>query len=230
MSEERRLRRPGTQRTRRIATAATIVSAGTVTLLLTGLPAQAGAAAKPCPEPKKPEDIPAYWECLRGNIEDAIKPKPEPSQPPIEPKPEPAPKTKPPKPKPKQSKPATPKGGGSGGGSSPQRPRSPQAPPPSGSSGSTVLYTDPASVRALPAAAAADLPGTLPAPEVAPHAQPASFSAVPGETRLITPVAAQRPQDQQEQLVLVAVASAAAGAVGALNISVLARRARRRTG
>jgi hypothetical protein len=215
MAQERRFQRTGVRWTGRTVT---IMSAGTFVLLFAGVPAHAGAtAAKPCPPPKNPAEAPAYWQCLWDNVQDGINPQPDPQKPdkpPAKPKPN----------KPAPDKPAKPDK--SGNGSAPGRTRTPGAPS-GGSAGGATAYTRPDGLRPYNSEAAARLPGLLPAPQVAPNAQATPTMGL-GETRLITPVAAH--EQQGDQMLWVAVASGAAGAVGAMNVSVTARRMRRRPG
>ncbi|SEG66330.1 hypothetical protein SAMN04489712_108183 [Thermomonospora echinospora] len=222
MPQQRRLQRIGV---RRIGRTATVMSAGTFVLLLAGAPAQAGVtAAKPCPAPKTPAEVPEYWKCLGKNIEDGLNPQPDPQEP-EEPKPsKPPAKPKPSKPDP--DKPAKPDNDGNG--STPKRTRTPNAPSGGSGGGGVTAYTRPERLRPYTPSAASTAPqlsGLLPAPQVAPGAQVSPTVGL-GETRLITPVAAQ--QRQEDQMLWVAVASGVAGAVGAMNISTWARRMRRR--
>lgn len=216
MAQERRFQRIDA---RRIGRTATMLSASTFVLLLAGAPAHAGVtAAKPCPEPKNPAEVPAYWKCLWGNVQDGINPQPDPQEPQ-----EPAPSKPPAKPKPSKPAPDKPsKPDNSGNGSTPDRGRTPNS-----SAGAPTAYSAPGGLRPYNPGSAPQVAGMLPAPQVAPGAQ-ASPSIGLGETRLVTPVAAY--EQQKDQMLWVAVAAGAAGAVGAMNISVLTRRVRRRPG
>ncbi|MFG2001316.1 hypothetical protein ACGFNU_19425 [Spirillospora sp. NPDC048911] len=207
------------RRFRRFGSATTAVSAGALVLVFLGAPAAyagTATASKPCKKGTDPQSTLENWKCQLGNLRESLTPK----------KPQTTPKPTPSK-KPPLKK--------SSSGKSTKSSKGSQAPSKSGGSGGVqpqqgsgpVTLSRPGSVRPYsPSVPTASLPGVLPTPEVA--ADPRAYLQQPGtpQTRLISPVAASGRQD--DEVMWVAAAAAAAGAVGALNLSVLGRRLRRR--
>ncbi|REF01020.1 hypothetical protein [Thermomonospora umbrina] len=205
--EQTGVRRIGKQTGR----ASTVVSAGAVALVLMGGPASAATAAssRPCPLPTSPADTLRYLRCKLGNLGDRDRPRADPK-----------PRTKP---KPRAASPAKPRSSNVG---KPRKPRD-DAPgkrpkkPRRGPADAGLRPYNPAPVGEVPV-----FNGALPAPQVVHGAQVPIGGPMLGDTRLITPVAAREPE--QDHTAWVAFAAGAAGVVGAMNIGVLARRARRR--
>ncbi|GAA2591841.1 hypothetical protein GCM10010411_26010 [Actinomadura fulvescens] len=207
------------QRFRRLGSTTTAVSAGALVLVFLGAPAAyAGTAApKPCKKGTDPQSTIENWKCQLGNLRESLTPK----------KPQTTPKKTAPSKKPPLKK--------SSGGKSSKSSKGSPAPSGGGSGGQAqqgngpVTLNRPGSVQPYTPSTPAvtpNLPGVLPTPEVA--ADPRAYLQRPGapQTRLISPVAASDAQDGE--VMWVAAAAAAAGAVGALNLSVLGRRLRRR--
>ncbi|MFC5749667.1 hypothetical protein [Actinomadura rugatobispora] len=209
-------RRPG--RPRRLL-AVSVVSTGAMALVVLNAPQAAAAGApKPCPKGTDPASTIDNWKCQLDNIREGLQPK----QPDPTPSPSPTKSTKPPqKKKPGESKPKAP---GHDSGSSGGR---------SGTGGRAVPPVPPGPVpqtgesRPLTTADAPEIPGMLPAPQVATGPQNEAGPAT--RTRLTAPVAASERQNDPTTL-WVAAAAGAAGAVGALNLSVLGRTLRRPRG
>ncbi|GAA3978295.1 hypothetical protein GCM10023085_70910 [Actinomadura viridis] len=197
--------------------AASALSAGALTLMALSAPPAAAAAPRPCPKGTDPASTIDNWKCQLDNIRDGLEPKdPAPS-----PAPAPAPTKKPPKKTPETS---------------PAKPPRRKADPPSGKDrgapGRQVApppmspQSRPYSVQPYSTGGAPQLPGLLPAPQVAGPQGAAQGGPMP-RTRLTAPVAASERQDAPATL-WVAAAAGAAGMVGAFNISFLGRDLRRR--
>ncbi|XVQ07783.1 hypothetical protein ACQP1W_35110 [Spirillospora sp. CA-255316] len=209
-------RRP--DRPRRLL-AASVVSTGAMALVvLTAPQAAAAGAPKPCPKGTDPASTIDNWKCQLDNIREGLQPKqPDPTP---SPAPSPTKSRKPPQKKPGTAKPEAPgRGSGSSGGHGAGRQAAPPAPP------GPVPHTGES--RPFTTGDAPEIPGMLPAPQVATGPQGDAGPATP--TRLTTPVAASERQSDPTTL-WVAAAAGAAGAVGALNLSVLGRTLRRARG
>ncbi|MBW8483365.1 hypothetical protein [Actinomadura parmotrematis] len=209
------------RRFRRFGTTATAVSAGTLALVFLGAPpvyAASAAAPKTCAKGTDPATTIENWKCQWNNWQDSVKPKPTPTP---TPKPAPSKTAKPVKTvKPKPVKRTAPKGGSGGT----------RVSVPSGASLSSGATAQSVSGGLSPYVAnpqtAPQLPGVLPAPQVAAGPgsaqQTTALLAAAPQTRLMSPVSATERQNRQT--LWVAAASAAAGAAAALNLSVLGRR------
>ena len=202
-------RRPGRHRG---LLAASMVSTGAIALVVLNAPPAQAAAPRPCPKGTDPASTIENWKCQLDNIRRNF----EPEQPTPTPAPSPTKTAQPPSSKPGASKPkpkASKRGSGSArSGSRSARRAVPQPPP--------VPVPHTAVSRPYPADDAPEIPGALPAPEIAADPHTATGPATP--TRLTAPAAASRRQGSPMTL-WVAAAAGAAGAVGALNISVLGR-------
>lgn len=208
---------PQQRRFRRLGKATTAISAGALVLVITApapamASARAAAASAPCPKGHDPASTIENWKCQLGKLREKMFPaKPtKPTKPAKPAKPTKTAKPKPEKKKPRATTPPnlTPQPVGGGGGS-----------------GGPTAYTRPDGLHPYTPGTSPNLPGILPSPQVA-----ADLGAQQGgltDTRLIAPVAASERQGA-DQMLWVALAAGTAGAVGAMNISVISRRVRRR--
>lgn len=221
---------PQQRRLRRIGSAATAVSATALVITVLGAPAAyagtvTASSAKPCPKGTDPASTVNNWKCQLDNLRDRFDHHNTPSPTPT--------KTKAP------SKSVKAPGGdgtndGSGGGNnSGKTPKGttgggPKANVPSGNGPS--LMNDQA-LEPFPSSAPdgrqSDLPGVLPAPQVAgPNGARPGGTPVP-QTHLVSPVAASE-RTGGGQMVWVAGSAAVIGAAAALNINHIGRQMRRR--
>ncbi|MEV5574386.1 hypothetical protein AB0L06_30500 [Spirillospora sp. NPDC052269] len=220
---------PQQRRLRRIGSAATAVSATALVMTVLGSPAAyagtaAASAAKPCVKGTDPKSTLENWKCQLDHLRDRVDHHNTPS------------------PTPTKSK--TPdkavngpggdgtgdhSGGGNGGGKTPQgNGGGPKVNVPTGSGPSLMSDQAPQPFpETAPNGRQTNLPGLLPAPQVA-----GPDGALPGgaplpQTHLVSPVAASE-QTEGGQMIWVAGSAAVIGAAAALNLSHIARQMRRR--
>jgi hypothetical protein len=196
-------------RFRRFGQVTTVVSATTIALVVLGGPS--AYAEGQCKKGTDPKTTLENWKCQWDGLWKPKKPATPPKKPATPAKPNKP--NKPAKPKAKALKaPPARRGGAS-------TPAIPQVP-----AGSTSTASRPGGLQPYNPNSAPELPGLLPAPQVAGDATAYDRSAPLPETHLISPVAATQPAGKQ--MLWVAIAAATAGAVGTMNLTVLSRRRR----